>query len=254
MLVELVAYARKFVTGIITNGTLITEKMARGLAKSELDWIQVTLNSDQKGIHDEMEGRAGAFKETIEGIKNCVKAGVNTNINMTLTKKNFQDLKWVIDLAKSLGVNAVTTNALINSGRGKYAKPDNGIPEKELKPILENAKKYAEEKGIGFNWFLPTCYNNFNPIEAGFGQRCCSACNINMLIESNGIVIPCQSWTYQKLGNILTDRWDKIWNHPLAVKIRNHQFTSEECKGCRHFDKCLGSCPLDNTYMRCKAG
>jgi len=67
-----------------------------------------------------------------------------------------------------------------------------------------------------------------------------------MMIEPNGDIIPCQSWTQQKLGNILTDPWEKIWGHPLAVQIRNHAFVEDECKGCEHLSVCLGACPLDH--------
>jgi radical SAM protein with 4Fe4S-binding SPASM domain len=67
-----------------------------------------------------------------------------------------------------------------------------------------------------------------------------------MMIEPNGDIIPCQSWTQQKLGNILTDPWEKIWGHPVAVQIRNHAFVGDECKGCEHLSVCLGACPLDH--------
>jgi radical SAM protein with 4Fe4S-binding SPASM domain len=120
------------------------------------------------------------------------------------------------------------------------------LQEQELQKILEEAKTYAQSRDISFNWFLPTCYKNVNPVELGFGQRCCSACSVNMMIEPNGDVIPCQSWTQQKLGNILSDPWEQIWNHPVAQDIRNHAFVQEECKGCEHLDLCLGACPLDH--------
>jgi radical SAM protein with 4Fe4S-binding SPASM domain len=67
-----------------------------------------------------------------------------------------------------------------------------------------------------------------------------------MMVEPNGDVIPCQSWTQQKLGNILIDLWEKIWDNPVAKDIRNHTFVQEECIGCEHLDLCQGACPLDH--------
>jgi radical SAM protein with 4Fe4S-binding SPASM domain len=242
---ELVKYSKKFITGIISNGTNITQELATQLKEAELDWIQITLNSHKEKIHDLMQGREGAYKETITGIKNCVKEGIQTAINMTITQKNKNDIKGIIDLADKLGVKIVSSNALINSGRGINKRIEDGISETELKNIIVSANEYAKNKGIEFNWFLPTCYKNLNPIELGFGQRCCSACSVNMMIEPNGDIIPCQSWTQSKLGNILRDKWENIWNSEKAKKIRGFGYAPEKCRECSEFKLCGGSCPLE---------
>ena len=244
-LVELVAHAKQFVTGIISNGTLVTKQLAVDLRKAELDWIQITLNSHKGITHDQMEGRPGAYDETLRGIRNSITAGIVTNVNMTLTQKNKDDLPALIDLCKKLGVSQVSTNALINSGRGSSARNLEGIPEAQLQTILENGKKHAAKVGIDFNWYLPTCYHNFNPESLGFGTRNCSACSVNLMIEPDGQVIPCQSWTQNKLGNILKNDWESIWNNPLAVQIRQHAYAAQTCKSCEHFRKCGGACPLE---------
>ncbi len=243
-LVELVEYSKQFTTGIITNGTMISLELARSLCAAHLDWIQITLEAASETIHDEIQGRKGAWKETITGIKNAVAAGLSVSINATLSRKNAQQLTPLIDLAKTLNVQYVSTNAIINAGRGITEKEAAGLKEPELRKILETACTYAATRNISFNWFLPTCYKNLDPVSLGFGQRCCSACSVNMMVEPNGDVIPCQSWTQQKLGNILNDPWEKIWDNQVAKDIRNHAFVQEECTGCEHLDLCLGACPL----------
>lgn len=249
-LVELITYSNKFVTGIITNGTNITKQYARELKNSELDWIQITLDSYKERTHDLMQGRKGAYKQTVEGIKSCVGVGLQTSINITITKKNKNDIKGLLDLADEMGVKIVSSNALINSGRGIKNKEKDGISELELKKIIIEANDYARKKGIEFNWFLPTCYKNLNPIKLGFGQRCCSACSVNMMIEPNGDVIPCQSWTQLKLGNILKDNWKDIWENPQAAKIRSFGYASKKCRECSEFHLCGGACPLEK--INCK--
>ncbi len=245
-LLELVEYSKQFTTGIITNGTRLSAELAGKLCAAHLDWIQITLESAKAAIHDEIQGRTGAWEETVQGIKNAVAAGLSVSVNATLSKKNAKELKKLIAFAQKLGVRYVSTNAIINAGRGIAEKAESGLKETELKEILEDAQKYAAAHDVQFNWFLPTCYKNVDPVELGFGQRCCSACSVNMMIEPNGDVIPCQSWTQQKLGNILTDPWEKIWENPLAVQIRNHALLEEECRGCEYLQSCLGACPLDH--------
>jgi radical SAM protein with 4Fe4S-binding SPASM domain len=243
---ELVKHAEEMITGIITNGTQITPELAKQLRQNELDWIQITLESHRPEVHDEMQGRSGAYTETVQGIKNCVDAGLAVSINSTLTTKNAGDLVDLIKLAKQMGVKFVSTNALINSGRGVSAKQADALSETGLAAVLETAKAVALAEGIEFNFFLPTCYKNFDPVKEGFGERCCSACHINMLVEPDGTVIPCQSWTELKLGNILTDPWEKIWDSEISKQIRNHELATEECKTCDYFETCGGGCPLNH--------
>jgi radical SAM protein with 4Fe4S-binding SPASM domain len=57
-------------------------------------------------------------------------------------------------------------------------------------------------------------------------------------------VIPCQSY-YKRIGNILTDGWDAIWNHPLSRYLRTRQYATEECRECAEFDICGAACPLE---------
>jgi len=243
---ELVKYAEQMITGVITNGTLLTEDCARELKQANLDWIQVTLESSKKETHDEMQGVTGAFEKTVQGIRNAVSAGLSVSADATITRKNSGDLPDLIPFAKSLGVHFVGANALINSGRGTTVKPADGIPESELAEILARARETADCEGIEFNWFLPTCYHRFDPVQNGFGQRCCSACDINMLVEPDGTVIPCQSWTDIKLGSILTTPWKKIWDNEIAKKIRDHRFAPGECTTCDKQEVCGGACPLSH--------
>jgi len=244
-LVDLITYSKQFVTGVITNGTLLSASLASQLRTAELDWVQITLESAMESVHDEIQERKGAWKETIAGIDNAVHAGLSVSINATLSKKNADSLKGLIDFASDHKVKYVSTNAIINAGRGVKEKEESGLEEKELERLLSDAKQYAESRGIQFNWFLPTCYKELDPVKLGFGQRCCSACSVNMMIEPNGDVIPCQSWTQEKLGNILHDSWDSIWNNPQAKEIRNHHFLREECTTCDQLELCMGACPLD---------
>jgi radical SAM protein with 4Fe4S-binding SPASM domain len=232
---------------------MITPQLAKDMKTAELDWIQITLESRDKDTHNRMQGREGTFNETARGIVNCINEGLQVSINCTITQDNKNDIKGLVALAKHLGVKIVSANAIINSGRGQKIKDEKGVSEKELKEILIDVNNYAKEIGVEFNWFLPTCYKNLDPIKLGFGQRCCSACSINMMIEPNGDVIPCQSWTQNKLGNILTDKWKKIWNNPECKKIRNFGYASKECKECSEFRLCGGACPLNEINCnRCK--
>jgi len=71
----------------------------------------------------------------------------------------------------------------------------------------------------------------------------CTAALYSMCIESNGDVLPCQSY-YHSLGNMLSDPWDSIWNHELSVRLRERRRLPAKCDGCILVAECGGGCPL----------
>jgi radical SAM protein with 4Fe4S-binding SPASM domain len=64
-----------------------------------------------------------------------------------------------------------------------------------------------------------------------------------MCVEPNGDVIPCQSY-YKSLGNLLTDSWPGIWEHPLALSLRERRDIPAKCHDCSLLVECGGGCPL----------
>jgi radical SAM protein with 4Fe4S-binding SPASM domain len=240
----LIEYAEDIgiVTGLISNGRrLANEEYARKLIDAGLDHVQITLESYDEHVHDEMVGSPGAWKETVEGIKNAVKLPLYTITNTTLLEKNSQDIEKTVEFLASLNVDAFACNGLIYSGKGR--EHAGGISEEELPEILERIKEAALLNELRFIWYTPTRYCTFNPVEAGLGVKQCSAAKLNMCIEPDGTVLPCQSY-FKSAGNILTDSFDAIWNSDTSRALRNREWIDEECRQCEDLKLCGGGCPL----------
>ena len=243
-LVELVGGAKEFVTGLITNGRNLSQELCKDLYKAQLDYIQVSVESADKTIHDQMVGVQGAWQETITGIKNSLSNRIIVTTNTTLTALNIAGFKDTIKLIQSLGVTNIACNSLICSGSGCMAIKDSGLDEEKLKASLVDAKDYAKTLGIDLQWYSPTCYLRLNPMDLGFGIKSCSAAKYNVTIEPNGDVIPCQSWFEQKMGNILKDSWTSIWDGVYAKSIRDGKFVPGNCGNCQFLPTCSGACHL----------
>jgi len=245
-IIQLVAKAEQFVTGLVTNGTKLAG-LAEGLREASLDYVQVTLESADGGIHNKMVGAEfDAFDATVNGIKKAIGLGMHVVTNTTLTEDSADGFLELIRFGKSIGLKNMACNTLICSGRGIGAKKAKGLEIERLKGILEEARKTAAAEGMNLDWFSPTCYKHLNPLELGFGAKGCSAAAYNMTVGPDGLVFPCQSWP-EAVGNILTDKWDDIWNRPVCVKLREHGHVKEkqECRSCLHNEVCGGGCPLE---------
>ena len=244
---ELLQYAqnRGMVTGLITNGRRLKDKeYVKTLEKAGLDFAQVTLESHKPQIHDLMTGAEGSWKETVVGIKNAVRSQIYVTTNTTLSKHNAPEFLRTIDYIQELGVAAFGCNSLIYSGKANAVSQEFALPVEELEPLLTKIRDKAQQLNLKFLWYTPTQYCQFDPVQLGLGVKSCTAAMINMCVGPNGDVYPCQSY-FESLGNILVDSWEQIWNHPLAVKIRNREYVEPKCKDCPQLQVCGGGCPLE---------
>jgi radical SAM protein with 4Fe4S-binding SPASM domain len=251
---ELLLYGQNkgLVTGLITNGRKLKDKSyVKTLEKTGLDFIQVTLESHKPEIHDLMTATKGSWRETVAGIKNVIPTQIYATTNTTLSRYNAPDFLETIDFLKELGVAAFGCNSLIYSGKANEISEEFALPLETLKEVLPQVRDKAKHLGLKFLWYTPTQYCRFDPVKLGLGVKSCTAAKINMCVGPNGDVYPCQSY-FESLGNILKVNWQKIWNHPLALQLRNREYVEPKCKECPQLQVCGGGCPLElqkNQYI-----
>jgi radical SAM protein with 4Fe4S-binding SPASM domain len=241
---ELISHAEANgqITGLNTNARRLSdERFVKRLVESGLDHVQITLESSRPEIHDEMVRSKGAFQQTVKGIRNALAQPLYVMTNTTMLRTNVHTIPETLDFLAELGVPTVGLNALIYSGRG--ASVGTGLSEAELAPLLEVARQKTEARGQRLIWYTPTQYCHFDPVTLDLGVKGCTAALYNMCVEPDGGVLPCQSY-YHQLGNLLADEWDTIWNHDLAIRLRERKALPEKCNGCLLLAECGGGCPL----------
>lgn len=230
------------ITGLNTNARrLMSGPYLQQLVDAGLDHVQITVESCDERIHDEMMQARGAFKQTIAGLKNALDSSLYVMTNTTMLQTNAHTIPATLDFLADLGVPTVGLNALIYSGNGLTV--GTGLLERELQPILDIAQRKTAERGQKLIWYTPTQYCQFDPTANHLGVKGCTAALYSMCIESNGDVLPCQSY-YHSLGNILTHSWESIWNHDLSVQLRERHNLPAKCHGCSLVAECGGGCPL----------
>lgn len=241
---ELIAHAEHNgqITGINTNGRRLSDKsFLQALVHAGLDHIQITLESHNPTIHDQIVACKGAWNQTVTGIRNTLATNLFVMTNTTLLKYNSPLLSDTLDFTGSLGLRTIGINALIYSGKGSTT--DTGIPDSYLSDLMKLAKQKTDQYGQRLIWYTPTQYCQFDPTILDLGIKGCTAALYNMCIEPNGDVIPCQSY-YTSLGNLRDKKWAEIWNHEEAIFLRERRFASSLCNDCALFVECGGGCPL----------
>jgi AdoMet-dependent heme synthase len=120
------------------NGTLVTDDNAKQMAEAGIQRISVSLDGATKERHDSFRGVDGAFEGAMRGIRSAKNAGIEFQVNTTISKLNYDQIPQILDLAENLGAAALHIFLLVPTGRGKY------IIDQEIS---------AQEYETTLNWF-----------------------------------------------------------------------------------------------------
>lgn len=229
-LVELVDYAKWFVTRLNTNGINLTSELAKNLKKASLDSVQITLYSADEAIHNELVG-SNHYADTVKGIENAVRAGLDVSVNTPLCKKN-ADYLSTLQMLHKIGVRFVTLSGLICTGMAGHSHQQYDLSEDELFAIVRDAKAFCEAHEMEMDFTSPGLIAKNRLESLGLNVPMCGAALSNMAIAPDGTVVPCQSWLTDGsgLGNILSDPWKQIWNHKQSVALR--KMSESEALNC----------------------
>ncbi len=255
---EIVRHAEDLgmICGLNTNGRRLCEpSLVDALIDAGLDHVQITLASHREALHNSIV-RAEAFHETVAGIENCLARGLHTITNTTLIEENAGEAVQIVDFLHGLGLRTFAMNGMIHSGCG--AANPSALPMPRLREAPAAVRDRAAEHGMRFLWYTVTRHCELSPMAMGGGLRFCNAAEDSVCIEPNGDVLPCQSY-YEPAGNILRDRWERVWESDLFTRIRFRREHPEdaglpaECLQCEHLRMC-GGCPLERQLTGAQDG
>jgi radical SAM protein with 4Fe4S-binding SPASM domain len=133
---------------LATNGTLVTKEVARQIVDAGVRRVSISLDGANAATHDAFRGLPGAFDAALRGLRNLRELGMSLQINMTIARHNAHQLPEVLDLAKSLGADALHTFLLVPVGCGVDIAAEQMVPAEEYEQILNWFYDRAQEGGI----------------------------------------------------------------------------------------------------------
>lgn len=246
-----------------TNGTLITPRIASKLHDLGFVYVGISLDSPIEKWHDNFRGVEGAYKMTINGIKNAINSGLSVGLRLTVTRFNVNDVKSYIDLALDLGVSRITFYHLSSAGRAQSLK-DWYITSEQyfnfMDYLIEVSKKYAGKieiettmspfDGIYVAHKVAKSTNEFiellNVVKAqgGCGRKIIS-------IFPDGSVHPCQFVDFITLGNVKYESLRNILSNSneFLKQFINPLLTGPKCSRCPFRNVCNGGDRIRAYYL-----
>ena len=242
-----------------TNGTLITPEAAAALKKIPIARVGISLDFPRAELQDEFRGQKGAFEAALAGIANARRAGIEIQVNSTITSKNVDLLDELIALALDVGAVAFHPFLLVPTGRGK------GLESAELPPEQYEAtlhKIYDKQQELGDRlFFKPTDVPHYMRVvrqrQRGNGAaatagphhgghpanvitRGCLAGTGFAFVSYQGKVKGC-GYLDVEAGDVRKESFAEIWNNsPLFQSLRNLANLKGKCGDCEYKRICGG--------------
>lgn len=261
---ELAAYAvEKGMRAVIsTNGTLITQQMARVLKDIGLSYVGISLDGMEE-INDRFRGVKGAFRAALEGIKNCQDAGIKVGLRFTINKLNVGEIENIFNLLEDMDIPRVCFYHLVYSGRGsKLVEEDltHNETRKAVDLIMDLTKK-LHDKGkpkevltVDNHADGPYLYLRMLKEDP---KRAAEVLELLKMNEGNnsGRGIGCiswdgevhadQFWRHYSFGNVQKRPFSEIWtdtSEPLMKKLKEKKkYVKGRCAKCQWLDICAGN-------------
>ena len=261
---ELAAYAiEKGMRAVIsTNGTLITQQMARVLKDIGLSYVGISLDGMEK-IHDRFRGVKGAFRAALEGIKNCQDAGIKVGLRFTINKFNVDEIENIFNLLEDMDIPRACFYHLVYAGRGSKLVEEDLTHDETRKAVdlIMDLTKKLHDKGkpkevltVDNHADGPYIYLRLLKEDP---KRAAEVLELLKMNEGNnsgrgigciswdGEVYADQFWRHYSFGNVQKRPFSEIWtdtSEPLMKKLKEKKkYVKGRCAKCRWLDICAGN-------------
>ena len=254
------ARLRKIHISLATNGVLLTPETVARLVKFGVKYVEVSIDSLDAAEHDRFRGRQGAWARSIQGIRNCVQAGMRTGLATCFTRHTVETVDQVIAFAVELGCSTFSHFNFIPVGRGKDMI-DADLTPAQREWLLQRLVHHLQQGKINIlstaPQFVRACVmyapreGIFATGHAGTGKGSktmvlsrytggCGAGRCYCAIEPNGDVTPCVYMPSLKVGSLREASFESVWNNALFDLLSDRTDRGGHCRVCTYGTYCGG--------------
>jgi heme b synthase len=261
-----------FRMALATNGTMIDRAVARRIQSTGFSRVAISLDGAVAATHDAFRGIPGSHAKAIDGLRYLREAGVSIQINSTIAKHNVSELPALLDMALSLGADALHIFMLVPVGCGVSIADREMLPADEYERVLNWF--YEQSKDVTID-LKATCAPHYFRVRAqriveerkqgdrstpfvalgtqmkaapdpGGGRplsamtRGCLAGTAVCFVSNAGDIYPC-GYLPVSAGNIRQQRFADVWARSTVFQqLRDPSALGGKCGICRYEGICGG--------------
>ncbi len=240
-----------------TNATLITEAKANAYVQGGLKKANISFDSPDPIIHDEIRGMKGAFDRSVRGVQFLQRAfqakaeRLASNpgkifINMVVNQANYRQVSQLPALAQQIGARGFHLIPIFARNAELSHLTQAQIIEfnEHIAPVA-----YAQSQELGLEvaphdlWVFGTSNTEVESSAQGnyahqyYQNHPCYALWTHALIDHNGNVAPCCTLTDQVvIGNLKEQSFKQIWQGKTFTQLRQASYPIHSaCNRCTMF-------------------
>jgi len=251
-----------FYLALSTNGTLIDGARVGPIRGAGFDYVGISLDG-LEATHDRFRRRAGAFQESLRGLRLCRDAGIRVGVRFTLTRDNAADLPNLLDLLLVEEIDKLYLSHLNYSGRGNRNRGDDA-QFRMTRDAMDLLFDLGWERVLAgrpmdlvtgnndadavylLHWArrrLPGLADELAAVLRAWGGNASGVDVAN--IDNRGDVHPDTFWWDHSIGNVRERPFSAIWQDladPLLAGLkRRPRPVKGRCASCAWLDICNGN-------------
>jgi len=238
------------------NGTLVTPAAAARMKAAGIGRVSISIDFPDAAAHDRFRGCTGAFDAALQGMRAAQDAGIEIQVNSTITRLNVAYLPRLLALAEELGAVSFHPFMLVPTGRGKDLADDELDPddyERTLNWIYDAQRTsplFFKPTDVPHYWRVmrqrakadgstltvhPHAHGGLNTLSRG-----CLAGVGFCFVSHVGVVQPC-GYFDKAAGNVREQSFGEIWRTaPLFTDLRDLDALKGKCGACEYKRVCGG--------------
>jgi len=252
-------------TSITTNGLLLNSSNIKKIISHNISMIFISLDGGSREVNDLIRG-PGTFDKVVENTRLLVREIQNAEspievvLGFTVSSYNLKDVTKVVDLCKSVGVNAISVTTLMKCGSAVDNWEEIHYENSEMFDAIENMARHASLVNPSMIihidarpfvvWLLRKKYSVNFRYSTSFTK--CWFLKGGVYIQANGQVHPCGLHAME-IGKDMQNKG--YFNSSDSVNIRNVNSLSDikSSKYYRDFSASLRKLEKKSYHIMCKS-
>lgn len=241
-IMDIIEYAcnkRIFNVFIPTNGTLLTDKIAKALKDRRVYLVRISLDGIIPSTHEKFRGVRGSWKSTMNALRILKKYKMRIQLSTCVNRDNINELEGIYDFGKRLGVHHFSIFRPMFLGR---TDENIMLAKNQYEILLRFVESYPDVE------FDDSVIVPLGKAENKLGFLGCAAARNQMGITADGFIIPCP--LFKECNNIIkfddnvreksiADVWE---NAKLFKDVRSIKHITGKCGNCKYLNLCGGGC------------
>jgi SynChlorMet cassette radical SAM/SPASM protein ScmF len=242
------AAEKRVAARVETNGTLIDDRTAAVLAKARAQ-CSVSIDGSTAQHHERMRNVPGCFEETMHGLEILRRHKVKTEIVMSVSSENVDDLYGVATLAATMPGGHLKINPIVASGRGKMLERKGELMRMtELYEWIRTLERERSRYPVPIIISAEPAFRSLGDIRRRYvnGDRCGFRNLLGILASGEisfcGMGYKAPAYLF---GNVFDTDLADLWrNHPVLNEVRRQVPDQLEgiCGNCVMSATCQGAC------------